>query len=49
MESGLCDRAYLMSPSIPAFWKAMTQNDKRTLPLFSNVHPDAVRLNPAML
>jgi hypothetical protein len=49
VKSSFCDRTNLMPPSVPAFRKPMTQDDKIASTLFSNMHFDAVCLNEAMI
>lgn len=49
VEPGLREGAELMAPGVPALRKSMTEDDQRACALLGHVHPDAVRLNRAML
>jgi len=49
MISGRSYRRQLMSPGIPAFGKAVTEDDQRPLPRLCEVHTDTVGLDEALL
>jgi hypothetical protein len=49
MKAGLGQCWELVAPGIPALREAVTENDKRTHPLLSDVHANTIRLDHAML
>jgi hypothetical protein len=49
VEAGHSQRAQLMPPGIPAFGKAMTQQDRRSISLLCDVHADAIGFDDPML
>jgi hypothetical protein len=47
-ESSLCQRRELMAPGIPAFGKAVAEDDERAFTLLGHMQADAVRLDHPM-